>query len=161
MRRRVAIASRSACSFVWSRVTVRRGSLVARALAVLVLAVPWSSDSAALAGEGACACARSGGSPAAGGSASTRGDIVAGDSDEAAVDGRAIALGDVDSPAVANDSDDPAGDGSEPSVCDSVAASAVRGAAAGALDAGSGAVVGAPPVMVRGSGGCVGVTDIQ
>src|SRR5215472_11222751 len=96
-----------------------------------------------------------------------RGDMVAGDSDEPEVDGAAFALGDIDSPATAGDPDGPAVDGgeatagSEPPVGDSTGVSGVRGAAAGAVDAASGAVVRAPLVMVCGSGRCVGFTDDQ
>src|SRR5947207_9694240 len=166
MRRWVAIASRSACSFVRPRVTVRWASPVAPVLVVL-LVLPLR-DSAASAWEGACASTLAGTRPATGGSTFAPGGIdswtVAGETDEASVDGTSV-LRDIDSPAVAGDSDEPADDGSGPAVGsrspvgDWVGASAVCAGAAGALD--SDALEGGPPVMGRGSGGRVGSTDIQ
>ena len=167
MRRRVAIASRSACSFVRPLVTKRCESPVSRA--ARVLRAPRAA--AFLARDCTCAFTFCGACKTAGGSAYALGAIdsrtVAGDSDEACVDGGTSALRDIDSPAVAGDSDEPADDGSGPAVGsrspvgDWFGVSAVCAGAAGALGLDSDAVAGGSPVMGRGSGGRVGSTDIQ
>jgi hypothetical protein len=133
--------------------------------------LPVPPASAALAWDGTCASTLSRARKAARGLASAPGGIdsrtVAGDSDEASVDGSTPVLRDIDSPTVAGDLDEPADNGSGPtvgsrsSVGDWFGVSAVCAGAAGALDVDSGAVVGGRPVMVGGSGGCVGSTDIQ
>jgi len=150
MRRRVALASCSACSFVRPLVIMRRESLVAPAL--VVFAVSPLSDSAALPWGATCASTFSGAGPAADGVTSECGDIdsptVAGDLVEASGDGPTSALGDIDSRPVA-------------SVRDWSEVSAVRAGAADVAGAGTGAVSRAPLVTLPESGGCVESWDIQ
>src|SRR5215831_3179495 len=117
MRRCVATASRSACSFVLPCETVQPGSPFPRGLVILAVAPP--SDSVAPACEGARASSLRGAGPV-GAAASAPGELesraVTDASDELAVDGLASEFGDIDSPIVAGDSNDPADDGSEPAV---------------------------------------------